>query len=332
VNIPKQSKLDQLIDLSNSLWLKTYALFIEIWKEYRTEIVVVIIGFVLMNAIFVSSAFRNGSSIDPTTAGQFGDFVGGYIGTAFTLISVVLLFATLKNQRNAAQEQNFETKYFELIKMHRDNVSELELQNAKGRKIFVSLMREFRSILCVTRRVGLECQQNLSQQQLLHIAYYCLFYGTGPNSSRMLKMSLAEFDNNFVSMLESELNKDEAKENVRADRKLCYVPFEGHQSRLGHYYRHLYQTVCYVDKQKLLLDKYEYVKTIRAQLTTHEQALLLLNSLAPIGNDWWKKGLIVKYRMVQNLPRDFFDPEDEFNVSKIFDCGYFEWEEVQQER
>ncbi len=299
-----------------------------LWLDHRIEIAIVILGLIIMNLIFFAEAFRDGSVIDRTAAGQLGDFVGGYIGTVFALISVVLLYATLKNQRLASQLQNFETKYFELLKMHRDNVSELILQEAKGRKIFVLLMREFRSILTITQQVARECKQDLTQLQLLQVAYYCLFYGTGPNSSRMLKMSLAAFDGGFVEALEGELNKSEVKEKVREERNFGYVPFEGHQSRLGHYYRHLYQTVCYVDNQTFNLNKYEYVKTIRAQLTTHEQALLLINSLAPIGRDWWRKGLIIKYRMVQNLPRDFFDPHSELDVSQLLDRGYFEWEEV----
>lgn len=300
-----------------------------LWAEYRTEVVIVIAGFVVMNLVFIAGAFREGSTINRTAAGQLGDFVGGYIGTVFALISVVLLFATLKNQRRAAQEQNFETKYFELIKMHRDNVAELYLQDTYGRRIFVLLIREFRCILAITRQIADKCQQTLTQQQLLHIAYYCLLYGTGPNSSRMLKMSLGSFDSNFVSMLEDELNKTEVKEKIQKERNFGYKPFEGHQSRLGHYYRHLYQSVCYVDKQAFPLDKYEYVKTIRAQLSTHEQALLLLNSLAPVGQNWWHKGLITKYRMVQNLPRDFFNPQTELDVNKLFEHGYFEWEEVE---
>ena len=257
-----------------------------LWKEYRVEIAIVIFGLIAMNLVFIASAFRATGTLDRTAAGQLGDFVGGYVGTAFALIGVVLLFTTLKNQRRATQQQNFETKYFELIKMHRDNVAELDLQDTKGRKIFVLLIREFRLILGIARRISEQHEQTLTQSQFLHVAYYCLFFGTGPNSSRMLKMSLASFNPAFIAALDNELSKDEVKANARDERKLGYVPFEGHQSRLGHYYRHLYQTVCYVDQQQIGIDKYENVKTIRAQLTTHEQALLLINSLTPVGTDW----------------------------------------------
>lgn len=85
----------------------------------------------------------------------------------------------------------------------------------------------------------------------------------------------------------------------------------------------------YVDQQKIDIDKYEYTKTIRAQLTTHEQALLLLNSLTPMGKSWWDRKFMIEYRMVQNLPRHFFDPASEIDLSVIFPVKYFEWEDAE---
>jgi hypothetical protein len=157
-----------------------------------------------MNLIFFAGAFR-GDTVDRTAAGQLGDFVGGYIGTLFALTTVVLIVTTLKTQQRASERQNFENKYFELIRMHRDNVDELDLQEATGRKIFVLLLREFRSILPVVEELGQQHGQQLSAIKLLHIAYYCLYYGTGPNSSRMLRMSLAEFDSAFITALDQRL-------------------------------------------------------------------------------------------------------------------------------
>jgi hypothetical protein len=285
-----------------------------------------------INLIFVSKAFRQTHTVDPESAGQLGSFVGGYVGSMFALVGVVLLYSTLKAQQRSSQKQHFETKYFELIKMHRDNVAELDIQGASGRRLFVLLIRELRCVLEILRPIDEAFGQHLSLEQALHVAYYCLFFGVGPNSSRMLKISLSTFDRAFVSAVEKELNRPETKEEYKDAWKFGYVPFEGHQSRLGHYYRHLYQMVRYVDEQTIEIDKYEYVKTIRAQLSTHEQALLLINSLTPIGKDWWRKGLITNYKLVQNIPRNFFDSSTELNVNKLFDSGYFEWEEARSGR
>jgi hypothetical protein len=298
------------------------------WRDYKIEFGIFIGGVAILNLIFISKAFRETYTIDRESAAQLGSFVGGYIGSIFALTGVVLLFATPKAQRRASEIQNFETKYFELIKMHRDNVAEARVRSVYGRRLFVILIRELRCALEIVRRIAKSSGQQLSQREALHIAYYCLFFGVGPNSSRMLRMSLSNFNGDLVGLIEDELNKQETKDRVREERKFGYVPFEGHQSRLGHYYRHLYQMVRYVDQQTIDICKYEYVKTIRAQLSTHEQALLLVNSLTLMGQNWWQNGLIVKYRLVQNIPRDFFDSSDELDVSTLFKPGYFEWEEI----
>ena len=297
-------------------------------RDYKIEVVIIVIGLIMMHLIFIAKAFRETDVVNPTGAGQLGDFVGGYIGTCFALLSVVLLWSTLRHQRQASQQQYFETKYFELIKMHRDNVAEIKVREREGRMFFVLLIREFRSLLNIVRKVAQEHNQILTQEQIIHITYYCLYFGTGPNSSRQLKKSLLEFWQPFINDLVTELDKSESKDKAKKDQNLGYTPFEGHQHRIGHYYRHLYQAVKYVDQQTIDIDKYEYVKTIRAQLSTHEQALLLLNSLSPIGCNWWKKDFLINYRLVQNIPHDFFDPDQELNVSRLFRPGYFEWEDV----
>lgn len=228
-----------------------------IWKEYCIEIAIFLIGLAAVNAIFIAKAFRETSTITRESAAQLGSFVGGYIGSIFSLSGVILLFVTLNNQRRASQLANFENKYFELIKLHRDNVSESDLRGAFGRKLFVLLIRELRCALDIVRSVALIQGQVIDKPSQLVVAYYCLFYGVGPNSSRMLRRSLEQFDTSFVDAVEAALNDPSTKKRIQTDRKLRYVPFEGHQSRLGHYYRHLYQMVKYVDQQKLQIDKYD---------------------------------------------------------------------------
>jgi hypothetical protein len=294
--------------------------------------------FLLLSAPFIINYISQQFSVSQAEyAEHFGAFIGGYFGSLLALFSVLLLYGTLKSQELALTEQrlanarqNFETKYFELIRMHRDNVLEIGMKGRSGRRIFVEMLRELREALKIIRGVAEQHNAHLSERRLQHIAYYCLFFGVGANSSRMLKISLSEFDVNFIDSVEAELNKEEVKNLVRREKHFAYKPFEGHQSRLGHYYRHLYQMVKYVNEQPsdIVSDKYKYVKTIRAQLSTHEQALLLINSLTPLGEAWWRMGFVVNYGLVKNLPRYFFDSSVEFDPCRPpeFPTGYFEWE------
>lgn len=298
-------------------------------KKYGMETCIVFVGLIVIHLIFFAEAFR-GNEIDPNKASQFGDFIGGYIGSIFTLLSIVLLYITLKDQRRTAQIEKFENKYFELIRMHRENASEFKLGFSTGKKIFVLMIRELRLIYKRVTSVSKQHQLEFSNKDLLIISYRCLFYGVGPNSSRMLKKNLQEYKDEFVEDLIKLLSSKKERKKAIKERKLKFNPFGGHQSRLGHYYRHLYQTVKYVDNQSIDINKYEYVKTIRAQLTTHEQALLLINSLTLTGQNWWKHNLIKKYRFVQNIPESFFDEESEIDITDLFDDDYFEHQELKR--
>ena len=88
-------------------------------------------------------------------------------------------------------------------------------------------------------------------------------------------------------------------------------------------------SVTFIDKTLVLISMNSQ-KRVRAQLSTHEQALLLVNSLTPIGKPWWTNGLITDYRIVQNIPREFFDSATEIACEELFGPGYFEWEEARQ--
>jgi uncharacterized membrane protein len=97
--------------------------------------------------------------------------------------------------------------------------------------------------------------------------------------------------------------------------------YGGHQFRLGHYFRHLYQSVKFINNQSILnySEKYSHVKILRAQLSNYEQAVLFLNSLSSLGRSWElfpevknelnkediiNFQLITKYNMIKNIPGD----------------------------
>jgi hypothetical protein len=122
------------------------------------------------------------------------------------------------------------------------------------------------------------------------------------------------------------------------NQKYSYKVLEGHQSRLSHYYRHLFQTVKYVNEKKGLdyKRKYAYVKILRAQLSTHEQALLFFNSLSEMGMPWERKAglsddqkLITKYNLIKNIPTGFITA---INVRTYYPNVYYEGEKESDQR
>jgi hypothetical protein len=297
-------------------------------RKYWMELTFFLVGMLAVHALLFLRLLNGYWSISLERGGVFGDFVGGYVGTLFSLVGIIGLIITLKEQRRSGEMESFENKYLKLLELHRSNVEEIELKSSRGRRVFVLMMREFRCILEIVVRIAATHETKLKKENILHISYYCLFYGVGPNSSRILKSALREFDPVFIDAVEAELNQGQVKEDVKRTQDFDYTPFEGHQSRLGHYYRHLFQTVQYVNQQSFDSElKYSYIKTVRAQLSTHEQALLLLNSRTPLGSKWWKRELITTYRLVKNIPQDFFEKSTELEVEALFGNDYFEWQD-----
>lgn len=94
--------------------------------------------------------------------------------------------------------------------------------------------------------------------------------------------------------------------------------YGGHQFRLGHYYRNIFQNINFINNQIYLTynEKYNYIKLLRVHLSNYEQILLFLNSLSIIGRNWeYNKSdnpneqLITKYNLIKNIPNE-----------KIIDC------------
>ena len=290
------------------------------YEKYWVEIVIFFIGLCLINIFLFAKTFK-GDFIESTKAGQYGDFIGGYIGTIFVLISVLLLYITLKNQRILFEQEKFEERFFELLKLHRENVNELSIAEKEGKKVFVILVREFREILNIVKeQVGLT-KLDYNKEKIINLAYLIFFYGLGPNSTRVLKSSLTGYDDSLIDVIIKKLSK------IQKKLKNGHILFDGNQSRLGHYYRHLYQTITFIHYKNIQIDKYEYIKTLRSQLTNHEQALLFFNSLSKLGKTWREENLIEAYRLIKNLPKNFIDPHTEINVKDVYPNLVFEYEE-----
>ena len=273
----------------------------------------------------------------PVLAGVYGDFLSGVLGPLLSLVGIYFVVLTLREQRvtiTAEREgevvQAFQNKYYQLVRMHRQNVAEMQLskrnRTIRGRKVFVSILGELELALSEVRNAVEGMTPPVTPLEQVQIAYYVVFFGIGRNSSTQMREALQVSGCRLVERQFEELEWSLRQREEYATSKY----FEGHQSRLGHYFRHLYQTISYVDEQTLDIVKAEYTKTVRAQLSTHEQALLLINSLSPLGWNWWSKGFLVNYAMVKNIPKGFLEEYCSFAPSDLFPEGYFEWQEIRK--
>jgi hypothetical protein len=104
-------------------------------------------------------------------------------------------------------------------------------------------------------------------------------------------------------------------------RPLAYTPFEGHHSRLAHYFSHLIHIVKYAANHAPGDTGQEYVDLVRAQLTTHEQVVLALHA-ASVEGPWKSQNILQDFHLIKNIPKGFLT-EEEFNIRWTFpNVGY----------
>lgn len=321
--------------------------FKEFTKEHKAELLVACLFVVVITGFAWVPAFRGTSIEDGTNAGQFGDFIGGYFGTVFLIFSVAILFGSYRDQRTTNRRNIVESRFFEMLGYHRENVADLGIDDGKlGHRVFVSLIREFRDVWKIVDRADPE----YPAARKLDLAYMAFYYGVGPNSTRILKdalgkdhpvelvakvsIQLTAIQKKYRTLEETIYNGGGSEESIKfrvshewAKKKLTstsYRPFDGHQSRLGHYYRHLFQIAKYI-KQQGGEQAEQYAGFLRSQLSNHEQALLCLNALSAIGSKWRTERLISEYSLIKNVPRSFF-PEIMLDIKKEFPDITFEFQ------
>lgn len=301
--------------------------------------VMMIFFFKIQQNYFISSKSEH-PNLDVTA--QIGDFIGGVVGTLFSLAGVLLLIITLRDQRVSFKRERFEQRFFELLKLHTNNLSEFEIAGVvKGRACFKYMINELRFIYRIVEVGALK--ENLmndvpkvaTERDYLKMAYLIMFFGIGYSSERQLmeifNAEEAKIFNGFVKYNLEMVQKDYSKQSKNYESisftyhlpltgipdgftfETRFYPFDGHSSRLGHYFRLLFQTVKYVDKQPddiiSLGDKYDYAKNLRANLSNYEHLLLFYNSISTLGSEWINtdNNLIKKYALIKNIPLGIVD-------------------------
>lgn len=296
----------------------------EIWCSFAA------IAFVTLFGV-LPEAYR-GTVWNAEKAGQFGDFIGGYFGTIFLVVSVAVLVGSYRNQRFSNRLVAFESRFFELLKYHRDNTVEIEVEDIKGRRAFVSFIREWRLLAAVLQKAESQLSMKLKVTERAILSYLAFYHGSGPNARRSfvqeaVKGYRLELVTEVLRIMSSDWELYKRAHSSRGDaatpnaegkelKPLAYIPFEGHHSRLAHYFRHMFHLVKYAADYAPKGTAQDYVDLVRAQLTTHEQAVLALHA-ASVDGAWRTQDYLQGYHLIKDIPLGFLTDE-EFPVREVF--------------
>lgn len=191
----------------------------------------------------------------------------------------------------------------------------------ESRKVFVTMHTELIALYEFLEFYNEQYKTSIEKEELLKYAYKLFFFGVKsdiPSSEVIDDLSMLRFKKHLNNVRNRHRNSN-GKTNVfertfediamtNVELFIKYSPFSGHESRLGHYYRHLYSTVKFVVSKEGTLFDYKqvrgYLKILRSQMSNDEQLMLYYNCLIGFGQDWEINGFLTKYRMIHNLPVD----------------------------
>ena len=301
-------------------------------------------------APFIFTRKSASSDFDFTLTGQIGDTIGGIMNPFVAIAGVIVtglafyvqykankqqreLFLSeqkqsntqlqkqIDNQNKQNEIQLFESQFYEMLKLHRENVTEMRIngydfeedgklkrfeKSTEGRKIFVTMKSELECIL------ALYTTDNKLTQSGFHKCYKLFFSGLNEYEREfpedkdfifLLKKARKQHQNPKKAIKKNSERKEFIKD---VNLNFNYKPFSGHSSRLGHYFRHLYLIVKSIANSELIEsydEKMKYLRILRAQLSNHEQILMFYNWLSGYGADWenQKHSFFTEYCMVHNL-------------------------------
>lgn len=76
------------------------------------------------------------NKIELAETGQVGDFIGGVIGTLVSFIAMIVVLITFTDQKDSNKKDKIESRFFNLIQIHLQNVSDMEYNNPYSEKTF----------------------------------------------------------------------------------------------------------------------------------------------------------------------------------------------------
>lgn len=224
-------------------------------------------------------------------AGTFGDFFGGVVNPALTFGTLIALAITILMQRtqlteekhraneatNVSNLQTFETTFFNLLNLHSNVMSGLNFSANSVR--FLQSKERYAA--------ATDADDVASGRQVFTEVLNAIYHKSSPQ--------------NYGQAL------------LAPTPKIMYARIQQrHNYALGHYFRHLYQILAFVDRYRTRLismnsaEEYtlrkRYTNILRSQLSAHELGVLFFNCADEMVDAGQFRDLLIEWEMLEHIP------------------------------
>lgn len=209
--------------------------------------------FVINTFSYFILLYKNDSCVHIEKFAQIGDFIGGFVGTIFSFVGLLLLIDTLRSQlkdsdtnRKLIQIQQFENTFYSLLNLHNRNIDSIEyfdlFGNSKKGKSFFDYVRQD---LYNTFNASFSFSKNRRNA----ISNFELIYN----------MNEEIFSNYFKTLYQ--LYKLIDKENIPNDSKIKYSKILRAQFSNSELFFIRYNALSEIGEESITyLNKYNYLK------------------------------------------------------------------------
>ena len=285
-----------------------------------TGLIIILLTIILY---LVFGSWTHSWTISEEIIGQFGDFIGGFIGSIFSLAGVILFYVALRDQRKdiSINQENIRLQTSALEKQ----VEEFQAQKTEleeTRKVY-----EEQTIL-IREQTNLYRQQNKELREQSQTAKVQQFDSSFFSYLKLLNdykitLNYLSLNGNYFNDLINEI-KAKNCDNTTIDEALNSICrtylllFSEKSDKLSPYFKTLYRIMLLIDNSRI--DDYkkeEYFKLLRSQLSDNELLVLNYNYHTDLGIK--VRGLVVKYNFLKHL--NILD-KFEFNLNIPIECRY----------
>ncbi|MBN1929573.1 MAG: putative phage abortive infection protein [Chlorobiaceae bacterium] len=248
--------------------------------------------------------------------GLLGDYIGGFWGTIVGVLTLLVVLFTWRQTRNADYRAKIYQVFSEMLRTHEEIVSSMQLNGFNGRDVVSVFLSEFYAIYKVVKRLS-DGNKVWTLDEKIDISYSYTVFGPHIVTENVLKL----YNQGKISELSGLILK------MRQDNQDPKKSYSGHQNRFSHYFRNLYAAYEFIENSKLTKkEKLSLAKVLRSKLSNYEQALLMLNVISHLGQEWERTGIFHKYKLIKNIPELFFTFDEDFELIKRFPYIDFEYE------
>lgn len=261
--------------------------------------------------------------INSEKVAQFGDFIGGIVGSLWSLAGIILFYVALTEQRGdikinrqaleaqveALKQQTVEfelqrEELYETRKVFKEQSDTLKIQRFENTFFqLLNLHHELVDKLNFAPKSGMGFSESFEKRAVLTKAYDAL--NSNIEFSNYIKEENAE--GKMDTVITKPTSFEEAEKRLKKAYQKFY--FDDFNQILSHYFRNVYHIFKFIYKSQLIdkSKKQFYATLVRAQLSSDELYLILYNSI--------HKGLgypnflflIKEYDIMQNFDFRYID-------------------------